>query len=38
MKNKTKLLLVALMTIILFSTSTALSQTENASEATFYVH
>ena len=38
MKYKTTLVLVALMTVSLFSTSPALSQTESTSEATFYVH
>ena len=38
MKHKITLLLFALMAATLFSASTALSQAETTSEATFYVH
>ena len=38
MKNKVTMLLLVLMAVTLFSTSAALAQTENAAEATFYVH
>jgi hypothetical protein len=38
MKHKTTLLLIVLLAATLFSAPTALSQSENTSEATFYVH
>ena len=38
MKNRTTILLLALMAAALFSTSAVLAQTENTAETTFYVH
>ena len=38
MKKRITLLVLALIAATLFSTTIALSQAENSSEATFYVH